>query len=419
MQAEIINIGDELLIGQTVNTNASWLGERLNQHGFRVNRTVVVPDQREAILESLQESLERSHLVLITGGLGPTKDDITKKTLCEFFGTDLVIDEESLRRVESFFASRGMTMLNVNRLQAEVPRSCKVIPNLRGTANGMWFERDGKVVVSMPGVPHELHAMVDEAVIPRALAYFERPPIVHRTILTAGVGESYLADRIAAWEDSLGAEQIKLAYLPSPGLVKLRMSSYSGHSREEVVGRIARKEKELMALIGDIVFGFDQDTLGSVVGRLLSDRHATLCVAESCTGGYLSHLVTSVPGASEYFAGGVVAYTYSIKDHQLGVSGELLASEGAVNEETAIQMARGARERLQTTYAISTTGIAGPAGGTEENPVGTVWIGIAGPDRVFARQFRYGKSRERTILMASQAGLDLLRKEILGIAAAG
>ncbi len=415
MQAEILNIGDELLIGQTINTNASWLGERLNQNGMRVHRTVVIPDQRELILAALDEALRRSDFVLMTGGLGPTKDDITKKTLCEYFNTDLVIDEESLRRVEQFFSSRGLQMLEVNRLQAEVPRACTVVPNLRGTANGMWFERDGKVVVSMPGVPHEMHAMMDEVIIPKALAFFKRPPIVHRTVLTCGVGESFLADRIAAWEDSLASDHIHLAYLPSPGLVKLRMSSYSDDPRELVIERISRKEKELMALIGENVFGYDNDTLGSVVGALLIQRGATLCAAESCTGGYLSHLVTSVPGASEYFAGGVVAYSYSIKDHQLGVSGELLATEGAVNEETALQMARGARERLNTTYAISTTGIAGPSGGTEENPVGTVWIGIAGPNRAIARKFRFGRSRERSILMASQAGLDLLRKEILEI----
>lgn len=417
MLAELITIGDELLIGQTINTNAAWIGEKLSQAGFRVNRTVVISDDREAILQALSESLGRASLVLITGGLGPTKDDITKKTLCEFFETDLIIHEESLRRVEAFFQSRGLQMLDMNRHQAEVPRSCKVIPNFRGTANGMWFEKEGKVVVSLPGVPHEMQEMMERDVLQLAMAHFERPPIYHRTILTSGIGESYLAEKISAWEESLETEQIKLAYLPSPGMVKLRLSSYSGASLEEVKQRIQRKEEELHAVLGDLIFGYGQETLAGVLGRLLVSRGQTLCVAESCTGGYLSHLITSEPGASEYFTGGVVAYTYSIKDHQLGVSGAMLASDGAVNEATALQMASGARERLQTTFAISTTGIAGPTGGTEENPVGTVWVGVAGPDGTFAHRFRFGKSRERIILMSSLAGLDLLRKEILKITA--
>jgi len=415
MTAEILTIGDELLIGQTVNTNAAWLGEKLNQSGFRVGRTTVIADEREAILSALDDALNRASLVLVTGGLGPTKDDITKKTLCEFYQTDLVMHEETLERVEGFFRSRGLEMLDMNRHQAEMPRSCTIIPNYRGTANGMWFEKDGKVVVSMPGVPHEMQEMVEREILPRAMAFFERPPIYHRTILTCGMGESYLANAIAAWEESLAVDQIKLAYLPTPGIVKLRMSSYSGESYKEVQERIKKREEELHGIIGEIIFGYEQDTLAGVLGRLLIDRGQTLCVAESCTGGYLSHLITSVPGASDFFAGGVVAYTYSMKDHQLGVSGGMLASEGAVNETTALQMARGAKDRLQTTFAISTTGIAGPSGGTEDNPVGTVWVGIAGPDRAFAHKFRFGKSRERIILMSSIAGLDLLRKEILGI----
>jgi len=415
MQAEIISIGDELLIGQTINTNAAWMGERLNQSGFRVHRCSVIPDQREEILSAMDEALRRSDLVLITGGLGPTKDDITKKTLCEYFDTDLVEDEPSLARITAFFESRGLKMLDVNRGQAEVPRGCTVIPNMRGTANGMWFDRNGRVLVSMPGVPFEMKAMMEESVLPRAMAFFDRPPIVHRTVLTHGVGESFLADMISSWEDSLAAEQIHLAYLPSPGLVKLRMSSYCDDSKEVVLERMKRKEQELHKIIGEVVFGYDDDTLASVAGKMLISRDLTLCVAESCTGGFLSHLITSVPGSSEFFAGGVIAYTYSIKDHQLGVSGELLETEGAVNEATALQMAEGARQRLQTSYAISTTGIAGPGGGTDENPVGTIWIGIAGPKGSFAKKFKFGKSRERNILMASQSGLDLLRKEILTI----
>lgn len=413
MQAEIITIGDEILIGQTVDTNSAWLGENLNAMGIRVHRITSISDNKEEIIRSIDEATSRSEVIIITGGLGPTKDDITKKTLCEYFDSELVMDEKSLARVTEFFQHRGLPMLEVNRQQAMVPAACTVIHNMRGTANGMWFEKGNSVIVSMPGVPYEMMGMMEDEVLGKIASHFARPAIVHRTILTQGVGESFLADTIKDWENSLAEVDIKLAYLPSPGMVKLRMSAYGGADESVLKERIQKKEAELMDIIGDYVYGFGKDTLGSVLGKMLLDRKETLCVAESCTGGFLSHLLTSISGASDYFVGGVIAYTYSIKDHQLGVSMDLLQTAGAVNEETAVQMAEGARQRLNTTYAISTTGIAGPGGGTEENPVGTIWVAIATPTRTIAKKFQFGKSRERNILMASNSALNLLRKEIL------
>lgn len=413
MQAEIITIGDEILIGQTIDTNSAWLGEHLNAMGIRVHRVTSISDNKEEIIRSLDEACMRSQVVLVTGGLGPTKDDITKKTLCEYFQTELVLDETSLARVAEFFKGRGLPMLEVNRQQAMVPAACQIIHNMRGTANGMWFEKGQSIIVSMPGVPYEMIGMMEDEVLDKIAHHFQRPSIVHRTVLTQGVGESFLADVIQDWENSLDSENIKLAYLPSPGMVKLRMSAYGGGNEDALLEKIARKEKELLAIIGEHVFGFGKDTLASVVGKMLLDRKETLCVAESCTGGFLSHLLTSTAGASDYFVGGVIAYTYSIKDHQLGVSMELLQSTGAVNEETAIQMAEGARQRLNTTYAISTTGIAGPGGGTPDNPVGTIWIAVATPEQTIAKKFSFGKSRERNILVAANSALNLLRKEII------
>ncbi|MCC6600498.1 MAG: competence/damage-inducible protein A [Crocinitomicaceae bacterium] len=414
MQAEIITIGDELLIGQTIDTNSTWMGEQLNSIGIRVHRATSIADDRKEILNILHEALLRSELILVTGGLGPTKDDITKKTLCEFFETDLIMHQPSVERITALFKDKGLPILEMNLLQAEVPRSCKVLNNSRGTASGMWFEKNGKVLVFMPGVPYEMMGIMEEEVLPEVQSFFKRPEIVHHTILTQGVGETFLAEQIKDWEDSLSSEELKLAYLPSPGMVKLRLSAYGGGEKNALEEKIFRKKKELEGLIGEHIFGYDKETLASVVGKLLLERNATLCVAESCTGGFVSHLITCTPGSSDYFVGGVIAYTNSIKDHQLGVSSALLDSEGAVNDETARQMAAGARDRLNTSYAISTTGIAGPSGGTKENPVGTVWIGISGPNRTFAYRFQFGRNRERNILIASHTALNLLRKEIIG-----
>lgn len=415
IHADIVSIGDELLIGQTVNTNAAWMGETLNAAGIRVHRVTGISDQKSEIENTLDECGKRSSIVLITGGLGPTKDDVTKHTLCEYFGSRLEIHEPTLERITRFFASRNLPMLDVNRDQALMPHNALVLENQRGTANGMWFEKNGTVYVSMPGVPYEMMWLMEQEVMPRLLAHFQRPAIVHRTILTQGVGESFLARQIADWESSLAEESISLAYLPSPGQVKLRMSMYGGMDESEMRRRIERKETELKAIIGEHIFGYEKDSLSSVIGALLAARGATLTIAESCTGGYLAHQVTSTPGASKYFNGSFVTYAESRKTAILGVPAELISDKGVVSQEVAIAMARGARRLMQADYALSTTGIAGPDGGTEAIPVGTIWIGLDGPQGSVAKEFRFGQNRERNIQMAVQSALNLLRKEILGL----
>ncbi len=412
MQAEIISIGDELLVGQTINTNAAWMGEQLNKDGIRVYRATSIADEHSEILKAMDEASKRSQLVLITGGLGPTKDDVTKHALCDYFQTELVMNEEVLQRVTEMFAARNLPMLEVNKKQAELPASCIIIPNLRGTASGMWFEKDGVVFVSMPGVPYEMEHLMENVLLEKFRNHFHRPAILHRTILTIGVGESFLAKQIEDWENSLAEHKISLAYLPSPGMVKLRMSAYDVRDKDAVKNIIDRKENELLSIIQDHVYGFEKDTLQSVIGNLLRETKATLTLAESCTGGSIAQLVTAVPGASEYFLGSFITYAESQKTAILGVPQETIEQYNVVSSQVAEAMATGARAKMNTTWAVSTTGIAGPTGGTEEIPVGTVWIGIAGPDGVKSFKFQFGKKRETNILMASNAALNLLRKEI-------
>lgn len=414
MVAEIISIGDELLIGQTINTNSAWMGEFLNTEGIRVGRVVTISDDNDEIVSALDAALQRAQLVLITGGLGPTKDDVTKKTLTDYFGMKLVRNEVTLERIRLFFESRGLPMLPVNEAQALVPDGCTVLHNQRGTADGMWFEKEGRVIVSMPGVPYEMEWLMENEVMPRLKFFFQRPAIVHRTILTTGIGESFLAERISAWEDSLAAEQIKLAYLPSPGMVKLRMSAYGGKPEEELKSAIARKERELENLISGYIFGYEKDTLSSVVGEALKNRNATISIAESCTGGMISHMITSVSGSSAYFLGGLITYNEKIKIAELGVSADLIAEKTVYSEEVARAMAEGAVKTFGSDFAISTTGVAGP-NDSEGVTVGTIWVAAAGRDRSACVKLRLGRNRGRNILMASDAALNLLRKEFLQI----
>ncbi len=412
MQAEIISIGDELLIGQTVNTNSSWLGENLNKIGIRVHRSTTISDDRREIIQGLNEASARSQVIIMTGGLGPTKDDITKHTLSEFFNTGLILNEEALERITGFFRERGIPLLEENRSQAYLPESCTVIQNFRGTACGMWFEKNGVVFVSMPGVPYEMYSMMEEQVFPKLLTRFDRPNIRHRTILTIGAGESSIAKQIEAWENSLEEHSIKLAYLPSPGMVKLRMSMYRG--LPELQKKIMdQKEKELMAIVGSLVYGFEKETLQSVVGDLLRSRNETLAVAESLTGGFLAHLITSIPGASDYFVGSITSYVNRIKEDELQVAASTISEKNVVSREVAEAMAVGIRKKFKTSWGLATTGVAGPTGGSEEIPVGTVWMAVASEMGVHAFTFRYGKNRMQNIEMAANSALNVLRKEIL------
>jgi nicotinamide-nucleotide amidase len=410
--AQIIAIGDELLIGQTINTNAAWLGEQLNAIGIKVHRSLVISDNRDEIIKALNEASAQSHIIIMTGGLGPTKDDITKHTLCAYFDSELIINEDVLARITEFFERRGLPMLEVNRLQAAVPKDCTVIHNFRGTASGMWFERGDRVFISMPGVPYEMKGMMEDEVFGKLAAFYKRPVIRHRTILTTGVGESFLANLLSDWEHMLEERSIALAYLPSPGMVKLRMSSYNESGRN-VEADFTACETELHRLVGEHIYGYDKDTLQEIVGSLLRQNGLTLAVAESCTGGTLARLITSVPGCSDYFTGGVVAYANDVKVGLLGVSPALIEANGAVSQPVAEAMAQGVRERLGSDWAIATTGIAGPGGGTDTKPVGLIYVAVAGPKGVVGIELRLGKRRDNNMDMAAFAGLNLLRKEIL------
>jgi len=420
MNIEIINIGDELLIGQVVNTNASWMAEHLNLEGFKVHQFTIIGDTREHILDALWKAGERSEVVLISGGIGPTKDDITKTTLCDFFGTRLVFNEDAYKDIENFFVRRGYEVTGLNRQQACLPEDCIGIPNKLGTARGMWFEKDIPVTgrsaktifISMPGVPFEMQAMMTENIIPELKKRFHPKSIYHKTILTQGIGESFLAAIIEEWENNL-PPAIKLAYLPQPGIVRLRLTG-TGDDEAAIRAMVGEQAGKLSAIIPEYIFGEDDDRLEAIIGKLLKEKNCTLGTAESCTGGYIAHLLTSIPGSSAYFKGSIIAYDNVIKELMLGIMPETIQEFGAVSSEVVTEMAIGAQTHLNVDYVIAVSGIAGPDGGTSEKPVGTTWIALATPDEVFSKQYLFGDSRERNIRRAALQALNLLRKNLLG-----
>ena len=411
ISAEVLTIGDEILFGQITDTNTQWISAELTKIGVRTVRKTSVGDSRTAILEAFEEASKRVKIVIVTGGLGPTKDDITKKTFCEFFDTTLEINESALALITSFFVKRGRDMTELNRQQAAVPKNCIYIENRWGTAPGMWFDEKGVVWVSLPGVPFEMKNLMTNRILPMLQAHFKTPTIYHRMIRTVGIGESFLAERIEQWEDAL-PENIKLAYLPHFGQVRLRLTA-TGDELEALKTQTEAEVKKVLPLIGDAVFGFDTDELETVVGSLLANRKQTLSTAESCTGGYVAHKLTSVAGCSAYFMGSVVAYSYELKTSELGVQQATLDQHGAVSEQTVTEMADGARKRLKTDWAVATSGIAGPDGGTPDKPVGTIWIACAGPNGTTARKLHLTKYRELNIQLTATYVLDLLRKQIL------
>lgn len=413
MFAEIITIGDEILIGQIIDTNSAWIAQQLNQYGIRVKQITSITDEKEHIIQSLEDARKRADLVITTGGLGPTKDDITKGTLAEYFKKPLVMDNEVLEDVKTLFGSRGVEMPEVNKYQAMVPEGCTVIRNQNGTAPALWIEDNGQVFISLPGVPYEMKAMMSDQLLPMIKDHFKTPSFYHRTILTQGIGESNLMEIIMKWESELATEDIKLAYLPSPGTVRLRLSAIGDQT--EIQRKVDKKVAELYQLIPEYIFGEGTQTLYSVIGDLLKERNFTVGTAESCTGGYIAHLITSVAGSSAYFEGSIVSYSNEIKNKELSVDNNLLKEYGAVSEPVVRAMAEGAKEKLQTTFAIATSGIAGPDGGTEEKPVGTVWIAVSGPSRTIAQKFNFGNNRERNIRKSALQGLSMLRKEIFEI----
>ncbi len=405
--AELLTIGDEILYGQIVDTNSQWMSVELDKVGIKVIRKTTVGDQEDEILTAFAEAEKRADIILITGGLGPTSDDLTKPLLAKYFDCKLEIHEEALQEITAFFKSRGREMIEPNRQQAALPVCCTKITNPIGTAPGMWFEKAGKVFMSMPGVPHEMKKMMTERVIPKLKEKFHTPNIYHKVIRTIGIGESFLAEKIAPWENSL-PEHIKLAYLPSLGEVKLRLTGFS-NSSSQLESEIDVLVEKLKAIAGDYIYGYGDESIEVAIGKMLRERKLTLSMAESCTGGYLSHLITSVPGCSDYFLGSMVPYAYEIKMRQLGVKPEVLEKYGAVSEPTIIEMANIVRAKFNTDIGVATSGIAGPGGATPEKPVGMVWIAYSDKHQTVTKKLQISSDRAINIKMASAAVLNLIR----------
>ena len=412
VNASIITIGDELLIGQTIDTNSAFIAQELNKIGVWVRRRVAIADDRQAILDTLAAEAAQSQIIIITGGLGPTADDITKPTLCDYFHTRLVVDDGALQNVTTIFQRLGRSLTERNAKQAEVPESCIVLPNRRGTAPGMWFEKDSIVYASLPGVPHEMKGLIIDSVIPKIKETFTLPAVVHRTLLTAGQGESGIADRLVDFEAAL-PPFIKLAYLPAFGMVRLRLTG-RGSDENLVTKKVEECFTNLKTLVEEWMVADEDSTLPEAVSQLFKTEQKTLATAESCTGGYIAHLITSVPGSSAIYKGSIVSYANEVKKTVLDVKEETLSEYGAVSEQTVLQMATAACTLLQTDYAVATSGIMGPDGGTAEKPVGTVWIAVANrAGSARAQKFHFRFDRMRNTELTANAALMLLRNFVL------
>ena len=412
LHAIIVSIGDELLIGQVVNSNAAFIAQRLHAVGVSVGRTVTVGDDEGEIVRAFREALEDADIMVATGGLGPTHDDITKSAVCKFFGADLVKDEGALKDIVDLLQHRNIMPTDVVKQQALVPRGASVIQNKVGTAPGLYIRKDGKYFFALPGVPYEMEAMVDEFIVPLLRTEAAGSFIVHRTLNTTGISESALAERLGDLATLLGTA--KLAFLPSITGLRLRISA-AGSDRRKLEVLVGEVENHIRQKADQFIFGVGDETLEAVIGRLLTDRKMTLAVAESCTGGLLSHRITNVPGSSQYFDRTVVSYSNQSKLDLLEVPGELVKSHGAVSKEVAMAMAKGIRETSHADIGISTTGIAGPSGGSAEKPVGLVWVGYSDKNETTARKFNFGNDRLRVKERAAQAALDLIRRKILKI----
>ena len=412
IQTSIINIGDELLIGQVIDTNSAWMAQLLNRSGIRVARRIAVGDVWDEIWKALDEESKHADIILITGGLGPTADDITKPLLCKYFSGKMIVDDGALQNVINIFTNiLKRPIIERNLKQAEVPDNCKVLLNKRGTAPGMWFEKGGKIFVSMPGVPHEMKGMMQDDVIPLLNNYFQFPHIAHRTLLTAGVGESYIADMIEDFEKAL-PKHIKLAYLPNYGMVRLRLSSSGSeiHSTEDEIQLYFIKLQEL---VKDYLVTNEDEPMQQVVANLLKAKNQTISTAESCTGGYIAHLLTQKSGASAYYSGSIISYSYKAKESLLDVNHSVLELKGAVSEEVVIQMAKGALNTLKTDFTIAVSGIMGPDGGMKDKPVGTVWIAVGNFEQIVTEKFTFNFDRTRNIELTATFALNMLRKFIL------
>lgn len=411
MKANIITIGDEILIGQVIDTNSSFIAKELNLAGIIVKRIVSVGDNKDEIIRALSDTDDDVKIVLITGGLGPTSDDITKPALAEYFGSKMVLNAKALENVKLFLHKRGVELNERNRKQAEVPEKCKIIQNKSGTAPGMWFEKNGKVYVSMPGVPFEMAEMFTESVIPLIKKKINTPLVMHFTVVTTGIPESQMADKIEKWETAL-PQFLKLAYLPSPGILRLRLSAY-GTDNNALKNEIDKQSRLLNEIISDNIIGYGDDTIETIMAKVFKENNTSVSVAESCTGGLICKIITAVPGSSAYFKGGVVAYSNDIKNQILGVKNEDLIKYGAVSEPVVKQMAEGALNKFYSAYSVATSGIAGPDGGTPDKPVGSIWVAVASKEKTIARLYKFSDNRERNILRSSVAALTMLRQLIM------
>ncbi len=411
IRAEILTIGDEILYGQIVDTNSQWISKELDKIGIKTIRKTTVSDSESDILGALSEATSRADLVLITGGLGPTNDDLTKPCLAKFFKCGLELNEQALKEVKQIFIKIGRVLTETNRQQAYLPTKCRVVTNRVGTAPGMWFKNQGVAYISMPGVPHEMKTMMTEQILPRLSKIFQTPAIYHKMVKTIGIGESWLADEIGSWEKSL-PPHIKLAYLPGLGEVKLRLTAV-GKDQIELKKEIDSQINKLKSLVGKYIYGYNQDTLPSVVGDLLRGRKLTIASAESCSGGAVAQAITGISGSSDYFLGSIVAYQNNLKVSLLGVNPATLSSHGAVSEQTIFEMAEGARSILNADIGVATSGIAGPGGGSPDKPVGTVWIAYVDKENKISRKLSLYKDRAINIQLTTQAVLSLVRQRLL------
>lgn len=409
--AELITIGDEILYGQTLDTNAHWMSGELDKVGVRVIRRTTCGDEEEEILQVFKEAEQRADIILITGGLGPTSDDLTKPCLAKYFDCDIVMNKVALAELEAYMTSRGRELNKLTRLQAALPEKCEMVSNERGTACGMWFSKSGKVFCSMPGVPYEMKFMMTEKIIPRIKEKFQLPVIYHKIVRLAGIGESWLAEKIEDWENAL-PENIKLAYLPNFGDLKLRLTAH-GHDLDELKQYVDQLIRDLLPLVDQYVYGYDGDPLEMVIGQLLKKRNQKLAIAESCTGGYVAHQITTVPGSSEYFNGAIIPYQNEMKIKELDVNPETIGQYGAVSAETVIEMARNVKEKFKADYGLASSGIAGPGGGTPDKPVGLIWIACAFGDDVKTRRLNLTKDRDVNIRITSVALLTLLHQRLV------
>ena len=406
MNAIIITIGDEILMGQILDTNAQYIARRLTEIGVEVVEELSIPDKREEIYETVDYAMQEADLILVTGGLGPTKDDVTKKVLAEYFGSRLVFNPQAMEWLEELLRNRNLPMNENNKSQAFLPDNCRILHNFKGTASGIWFEKGWKSLISMPGVPFEMEHLMDTYVIPDLKAKYPHLQLEYRMLKVYDVPESQLAQHLETWENALG-DGLRLAYLPSPGLVKLRITA-----KGEAVKHLEDTYESLKKILEGMRYVEGEDALEKQLGDMLRRKGVTVATAESCTGGEIAHMITSVPGSSAYFKGSVVSYANEVKVNVLGVQAADLEREGAVSETVVLQMAEGVKKLMHTDYAVSTSGVAGPDGGTPEKPVGTVWIGVATPDKTFARKFVFSFTRERNIAKAAVKALELLMMEI-------